>query len=449
MTNKYNDAFTYGVYPEAPENEATDYVDPALYDAIVTRFTDITADMAFAGKSLTGAGGIIREVSRYNGSYYASEFAEEGVQPSRKGYNELPLVSCNMTKHNFSITAIEKLTPLTFITNTPNGVYTGQRFQFQNFTSTNSALQTAINNNNFYIRKIDDNSVELYYDSALSQPVDGNALVGTNVDISKSYEVAISRVSATAIRNIDGTFTPSFRINTWQPHGMHSSAKIVLTGFTHYAFLNGRTFYVKTFDAYPYLLELYLDDKLTQPFDVTSYDSQYDLSGITGTASFNVNVNVADIAENAPQADATSRQIRITTDTAHGLIAGVHDAFPALPVTFSNSTYINFGANQYYVKVVDNFTLDLFLDAELLVPARLADITYNKSGNVVSADAISITWNGLVAADPLKLQSASSTTGVNGRSIRFGANDLGLSTTTDYYLKTVGLTLQKYTQMLL
>jgi len=450
MTNKYNDAFTYGVYPEAPENEATDYVKPELYDAIVTRFTDITADMAFAGKSLTGSGGIIREVSRYNDSYYASEFAEEGIQPSRKAYHELPLVSCNMTKHNFSITAIEQLTPLTFTTNSPNGVYTGQRFQFQNFTSDDSGLQDAINNQNFYIKKIDDNTVQLYTNSALTTPVDGEALLSKNMNIQKGYPIEISRVSATAIKNADGTFTPSFRINTWQPHGMHSSARIYLNGFTHYTFLNGMTVYVKTFDSYPYLLELYLDDKLTQPLDVTSYAPEYDLEGITGVASFSVNVNVADIAESAPTIDATSRQIRITTDTEHGLLSGVHDAYPALGVTFTNSNYVNFGTGTYYIKVVDNYTLDLYLDDALTQPARLADITYNKSGNVVSVDTLNITWDGLYASNPLKLRASTNISSVNGRKIRFGTNDLGLSTTTDYYLKVItSTTAEVYTDVYL
>jgi len=323
-------------------------------------------------------------------------------------------------------------------TNTPHGIYTGQRFLFQNVVSNNSGLQNNLDNQNFYVKKIDNNTVELYNDAALTSSVDANAWLSVPPGaMTKAYTANISNVVSTAVLNTNGSYTPSFRINTSTAHGIANGALMTATGFTYYTFLNGNSYYVKTFDAYPQMLQLFLDAGLTQPLDVTNYSPAYDLAGITGGGSFTVAVNVADIAETSPTIDSTSRQIRITTDTPHNLVAGVHDVVPAMPVQFSGSNFINFGTVTYYVKVVDNNTLDLFLDATLTQPARLADITFNKSGTAVSIDTTTIAWNGILASAPLTLQSAADITSYTGRSVTFGTNTLGLSTTTSYYIKAV------------
>jgi hypothetical protein len=439
-SNAYDTAFTYGTYPAAPQNEATDYVDPAKYAEITSRFTDITAEIAFAGKALTGAGGILRAISKFNTTLYDDDFSSNSINPSRKAYNAVPLITCNLTKHTFTFSAIEAMNPLTLTTNTPHGIYSSQRFEFQNVVSDNAGLQTNLNNQNFYVKKIDNNTVELYNDQALTSPVDANAwLTAPDGYVTKHYAgLNVSLVTATAVLNSNGTHTPSFRINTSTAHGVVNGALMAASGFTYYAFLNGNNYYVKTFDGYPTLLQLYLDADLTIPLDVTDYAPEYDLTSISGAGSFTVNVSVADVADTAPAADANSRQLRITTDAPHNLIAGVHDAVPAMPMVFTSSNFINFGSTVYHVKVVDNNTIDLFLDDALTVPARLADMTFNKSGAVASADAITITWNGILASNPLKLSSAADVSYFNGREVTFGTNDLGLSTTTTYYIKAIG-----------
>jgi len=431
--SNYNKAFTY------PNNSATDYVDPALHENIVGRFEDITAEILFPGMALENPGGALRAVSKFNATLYMLDFAVNNVRASRRAYNNVPLITTNMVKHNFSFTAIESMTPLTLTTNSPHGIYSGQRFLFQDVTSNNSGLQTNLNNQNFYVKKIDDNTVELYNDAALTSPVDANSWLSLPPGVmTKHYTgLSVALVAATAALNTDGTHTPSFRINTNVAHGVVNGALMAASGFTYYTFLNGNNYYVKTYDGYPNLLKLYLDADLTIPLDVTNYAPEYDLAGISGGGSFTAAISVADISETAPQADSTSRQVRITTDTPHNLIAGVHDVVPAMPLVFTSSNYINFGATTYFVKVVDNNTLDLFLDDALTQPARLADITFNKSGTVASVDTVSITWNGVLASSPLTLQSAADVTPYSNRSIIFGPNGVGLSTTTPYYIKAI------------
>ena len=121
MTNKYNSVFTW------PDNAATHYVDPTNYDATKVRFEDITNGTLGSGITIEG---VLEKVSKFNGSYFAEAFAEDGVQPSRKSYNATPLVTAGMTLHSFTCNAIESLAPLRITTNSPNGVYTGQKFKF-------------------------------------------------------------------------------------------------------------------------------------------------------------------------------------------------------------------------------------------------------------------------------------------------------------------------------
>jgi len=452
MTTPYESAFTW------PNNPDTHYVDPAKYDGVYARFTDITDGTLGSGITIEG---VIEKVSKFNQSYFADSFSAQGINASRKAYNGTPLVTAGMALHSFTCTAIESLSPLRITTNNPNGVYTGQKFKFTGVISDNSAIVTNMNNVEFYIKKIDDNTVELYYDSAITQAVDAQYWINTSE--TGSAGTGDTKVFF-KVDSIDASGQPYFTMIVGNSgHYFHSGQTITLTGSNYYTNLNGKTYYIKKINDY--VIQLYTDSALTQPLNVLT-DSAWNMSNITGSATHTVSLTLGDVPTeyNTYQTKAI---MRVRCAQPHNLIAGVHDVAPALPIKFTartstyefpagtfvtgDTSYINLDPSRtFYAKVINETDLDLYSDATLVTPVLQEDINFKNVGGKLTVGNVYRTFDYIEDRNPVRVRLNTLTpfpiNAVNGDQLQFGTNSFGLDTNTIYYGKKINdYTVEVYT----